>query len=169
MKTLKILLISSGLLVYYDSTAQVSIDRSVIGSAGANEVTTGNNSASWTAGETVIGTESSGTITIAEGFQQEGTTQLSVKVNKPNIDLMVYPNPTRDKVFISVDVTKAQTLKYTLYSALGQEIILPENTMEVSGHSEKSLDFSHLAKGTYLLQMSTDKGEHLSTIRIIKN
>ena len=169
MRTLKILLIASGLLVYYDASGQVSIERSVIGSTGSNESSSGSISASWTAGETAINTETSATLTLTEGFHQKLDDELSVKVNTPNVDLKVYPNPTQDKVFLSVDATQAQKINYVLYSALGQEILLPENTMEVSGHTEKILDFNHLTKGTYLLRVSTDNGEHLSTIRIIKN
>lgn len=169
MKKLKILLIASGLLVFYSASGQVSIDRSVIGSAGGNAVTTGTHSASWTLGETMISSRVGGTITLGEGFQQGSEDVLSVEVNKPNVDLVVFPNPTKDKVVISVDASKAQTLKYALYSPLGQMINLPESTMKVSGHSEKSLDLSHLAKGTYLLQITADNGEQLSTIRIIKD
>jgi|SRR5690554_981105 len=169
MKTLKILLIASGLFVYYDASGQVSIDRSVIGSTGTSEVSSGNTSASWTVGETAVNTETNGTITLSEGFHQGIEVGLSVEVNTPNVDLKVYPNPTQDKVFISVDATSAQRIHYVLYTAVGQEIQLPENTMNVSGHAEKSLDFSHLTKGTYLLHVTSEDGAHLSTIRIIKN
>lgn len=169
MKALKILLLTSGLLVYYDASGQVSIDRSVIGATGTNEVSSGNTSASWTVGETAVNTETNGTITLSEGFHQGIEDNLSVEVNTPSVDLKVYPNPTQDKVFISVDATSKQSIHFVLYTALGQEVLLPENSMNVSGHTEKSLDFSHLTKGTYLLHVTSENGVHLSTIRIIKN
>lgn len=151
------------------STAQLTLERTVIGSAGSNAVGSANLTTTWTAGETVIGTGENGTITLAQGFQQpHDAPDLSVTINEPNIDLSVYPNPTQDKITVRVDATTDQTLYYGVYDMVGKRIALPEETIHVSGQSETSIDFSHLAKATYLLQITNNKGKQVASLRIIK-
>ncbi|PKR81280.1 hypothetical protein CW751_05525 [Brumimicrobium salinarum] len=169
MKTLRFLLLTSGMLIYHEASGQLSADQMVIGSAGKGEVVSSSISASWTAGETAIQTQASGTLTLTEGFHQTNVDDLSIETNAPDIDLKLYPNPTHDKVYLGVNATEAQKINYDLFTSLGQKVNLPESSMSVDGYTEKTLDFGHLNKGTYLLRVTSDKGVQLSTIRIIKN
>ena len=169
MKTLKLTISLLALSYATFSTAQLSLERTVIGSAGSNEVGSSNLTSTWTAGETVIGTGENGSITLSQGFQQpKGAPGVSVKVNEPTINLSVYPNPTQDKITVKVDAVTDQTLYYSVYDMLGKRIVLPEETLHVSGQSETVIDFSHLPKASYFLQINNEKGIQVASLRIVK-
>ncbi len=69
-----------------------------------------------------------------------------------------YPNPVHDILFIESPTT---IKKVTIYNLLGQEVLA--NTNETL----TQIDISSLNKGSYLVKISSDKGE--KTIKIIKN
>lgn len=169
MKTLKFTVTLLALSYAALSTAQLTLERTVLGSAGSNEIGSSNLTSTWTAGEVVIGTGVDGTITLSQGFQQpDGANVTSVKVEELDIDLSVYPNPTHDKVTIRVNSDVDQTLYYGVYDMTGKKIASPEETLHISGQSEKSIDFSYLPKATYLLQVTNNKGTQVASLRIIK-
>ena len=73
----------------------------------------------------------------------------STKVINPEvIDLVIYPNPVSDKLFIS---TKEEIQKVEIFTLTGQKIY----------HSERNisnLDVSQLDSGNYLLKLFTREG-----------
>lgn len=148
--------------------AQLSLERSVIASAGAKLSNTTGLSTTWTAGESIIGKGSDGTIILTQGFQQTNQTNLSIEDFQANLSLSVYPNPTKGEVFIDVDASKAMTLHYTLYDLMGRKIALPNNTQQVDGRAQKRLDLTHLAEATYLLVITDQSSRPLASIRILK-
>jgi len=72
------------------------------------------------------------------------------------LDILIYPNPTSDIVYIDGNYTQ---LKVIIYNVLGKEILNKSIT--------NSIDISHLDNGVYILQLSD--GVKLSTRKIIKN
>lgn len=169
MKTLKFTITLLALSYATFSTAQLTLERSVIGSAGSNEVGSSNLTTTWTTGETVIGTGENGSLTLSQGFQQPNDAPgVSVEVNDPVVDLSVYPNPTQDKITVKVDAATDQTLYYSVYDMLGKRIALPEEKLHVSGQSETVIDFSHLPKASYFLQINDEKGRQVASLRIVK-
>lgn len=169
LKLVKLIAVITILFAHIEVKAQLSLQRSVIASAGANETGASELTATWTVGEAVIGKGSDGTILLTHGFQYPNEISLSIKHFEPNLDLTVYPNPTRGEVFIDVNASKAMTLRYSLYDLNGREIPLPDNTQQVEGHGQKRLDLTHLANATYLLVITGQSGQPLASIRIIKD
>ncbi len=74
---------------------------------------------------------------------------------KQNSNISIYPNPTRDRLFIETDIEKPSVL---LYDILGQNIL--------STH-QKELDISSLPKGMYWIKIM-DKNTFVTTIKIVK-
>ena len=72
------------------------------------------------------------------------------------LDILIYPNPTSDIVYIDGNYTQ---LKVVVYDILGKQVINKPIT--------NSIDISQLEKGVYTLQLSD--GTKLTTQRIIKN
>lgn len=150
------------------SMAQLSIQRSVIASAGGNQTSVSGITTTWTAGEAIIGNATDGTIFLSQGFQQSNDASLSIEDFQADLSLSVYPNPTKGEVFIDVDASKSMTLYYTLYDVIGRKITLPNNTQQVDGHAQKRLNLTHLAEATYLLVITDQSSRPLASIRILK-
>jgi len=66
-------------------------------------------------------------------------------VSKP--DVIIYPNPVADKVFVSVGA------KVEMYNIIGEKLLTVEGRSNVT-----TIDMSMFPVGTYLLKVYTDKG-----------
>lgn len=106
-------------------------------------------------GGIITRTLAAGTHTILKG---SGTNNLfymklvynnSTKMINPEvIDLVIYPNPVSDKLFIR---TKEEIQKVEIFTLTGQKIYHSERNIS-------SLDVSHLDSGNYLLKLFTREG-----------
>ena len=109
------------------------------------------------------------TATITEGVQQPYEI-VAVGVDMyPHITLnaMVYPNPTTDKVTLSVGVDMVgannhSPLRATLFNANGQHI----QTVNVTS-AQTDIDMAGVAAGTYYLRV-TDGQTTLKTFKVVK-
>ncbi|MFC2116376.1 sulfatase-like hydrolase/transferase [Bacteroidota bacterium] len=84
---------------------------------------------------------------------------LSTDVEKFNEtdNIKVYPNPARDKVFISVPGTNDSEISFNLYSASGV-LYMSEFIAVTEDNSEVLFDVSKLEEGLYIYQLiNTDK------------
>lgn len=79
--------------------------------------------------------------------------------------MMLFPNPTKDNVWLSFNTSEAQNLSIELMKLDGQVI----RTQNISGNGEikTQVDLSGLAKSTYLIRIKSDKGSLVK--RIVKN
>ncbi|MCH2045048.1 MAG: Ig-like domain-containing protein [Saprospiraceae bacterium] len=85
------------------------------------------------------------------------TSSITLKEEKPKV--VVYPNPTKDQLFLQAQKTQIRSL--SLYNTLGQLI----TSIQQPSSSLVNLDVSAYEAGVYLLRIETDKG--LLTERII--
>lgn len=92
--------------------------------SGGNYYETGQISISWTLGETVIETFGSSDLILTQGFQQPVLT-VSTYIEDPGLDFQIsaFPNPTREHVNISTDLSDADNLIYRVYDMQGRFII----------------------------------------------
>ena len=70
-------------------------------------------------------------------------------------DVIVYPNPTADRIFVSGN---KKVIALELYNVVGQKVL---------ESYENSLDLTSVAKGNYILKIKTENGE-ISSSKIIK-
>ena len=85
-----------------------------------------------------------------------GTCPTASVDDQNQLDILIYPNPTSDIVYIDGNYTQ---LKVVVYDILGKQVMKESIT--------NSIDISQLEKGVYILQLSD--GAKLTTQRIIKN
>ncbi len=167
--TFNLILILACVLFSLNLNAQVEIQRSTIAATGTTVQSDGNLSASWTAGETVIGSHLDGTITLSAGFQQ-GYAEGGVFVDNPEagINYTVFPNPTYGEINMKLETTEAKTMYYHLYDATGRRIALAQSELFVNGTTTERFSIAEQPAGTYYLRLNADKGIPMGTIKIIK-
>ena len=89
------------------------------------------------------------------------TIECNTGVKEPSAgieNVLVYPNPTSDKVKIQLETTQPEPLQIDLYDIFGRTIYaisVPETTQQYV----QNLDVSNLAKGVYMLKIATSKGQ----------
>jgi len=116
---------------------------------------------------TGIAIDGTGNMYIADDYnfkiRKVGLNYLSVsKTQVAPGNLLVYPNPTQDKVTISLTSRLTGSEQLTLFNILGQQVynaplLLPAQT----------IDMSTLASGVYVLQVTNNTGEK-KTVKVTK-
>lgn len=75
-----------------------------------------------------------------------------------------YPNPTKGEFVFSGSVTSDDTYNINIYSVLGQKVYTGSVASQ-QGTVSKSINLSGIPAGTYMMHISSDKGE--SVMRIV--
>jgi hypothetical protein len=148
-----ILILISGFSVAFMADAQ-SIERSVIGSAGAVSAA-GGVILTWTVGETVINTASAGSVILTQGFQQPEQGTSSVDPIRLETGLAVYPNPSNgifsvaalDNAGIVVNKVAAE-----VRDAAGK-LVFSHNSLDLTSGTN-TLDLTKLPGGFYSLSLN---------------
>lgn len=105
------------------------------------------------------------TQTFTEGVQQAFIGNPNSIENPLPFNISVYPNPTQDRVAITIDAEQVNNgLNYTLYNIQGKEISSAEVNNEVT-----EIDLTGNAAGTYILQLQSNDKSKSNTYKIIKN
>ena len=77
---------------------------------------------------------------------------------KNTMDFAVYPNPTKDKVFVSFADPNKQIYYARIINTLGKTVyMLPRPELQ------NGIDISQLSKGIYYLQLTEEKTKHVSS------
>jgi hypothetical protein len=148
------------ILLAFSLSAQVK--QEVIASAGGYSVASGV-SLSWTLGETIIPTYTSGGLTLTHGFQQ----QLIVTAVEENLEDVVkvtlFPNPASDVVNIKLESPLDGEVKLFLLDSGGK--LIKTDFMEKTA-VEKEINLQDLPAGLYLLKMT--KGKLSNAYKVVK-
>ena len=81
---------------------------------------------------------------------------ISLEENLLSRSLEVYPNPTNSKISVEVSTEISSSLSIQLMDASGR-IVERKEFSDLNGSLKTELDLSNMAKGVYILQVSTDK------------
>ena len=133
--------------------------------SGGNVTGTGG-SVSYTIGQVVFSTVSGTNGSIVQGVQQAyEIAVLTAVVNTEDITLncIVYPNPTRNTIKLSIESPDIENMSYRLFDIHGLLI----QDMKVEGE-ETEISMTNLAPSIYFLRVIKNKKE-LKTFKIIKN
>jgi len=140
----------------------ISTAQQVVASTGHTGAMTGY-TVSWTLGEPVIETFSDAGYMVTQGQHQ---TRLVVTaaddISFPGINLMVFPNPATQKIFLKVKSENHHDLNYRINDIQGHELLrgdVVDTTCEIS--------LAAIAPGIYLLTVS-QKELIVQTFRVIK-
>ena len=118
---------------------------------------------SWTIGEPVIETISSGTNTLTQGFHQSKLTVTPVtEFFYPDIEMKVFPNPTQDFVIIQFN-EMIKNLHFSLFDLTGKVL-----KSKLITSTETRLNLKTYASGSYILKLSHNNQRPLQTFKVIK-
>lgn len=157
MKHKKQILIFSGLALAVALHAQEAV--TTAGGSG----TAGTVSVSWSVGETVAGTLSSGQYVLTQGVQQPARVEIvNHTPEAPAFRINAYPNPTTDKVRITASEDAAFPLTIRIFNAGGK-------TVYHAPMSSPQLDITagSFAPGMYFIRI-TDKNNKTQSFKLIK-
>ncbi|MEL6192502.1 MAG: T9SS type A sorting domain-containing protein [Bacteroidota bacterium] len=133
-------------------------------SAGGNTYQSGDLALSATVGETIIGTGEQKDLVLYQGFQQTFQTTVTSLSNEPlQLEVKAYPNPTTDRLTVTIDQQDTHKLKVILLDVNGRETALKKSISQ-----EFTLDLSPYAAGFYLLQIIDESQSILHTLKIQK-
>ena len=127
-----------------------------------------NGSVSYTVGQVAVQSIEASAASLTEGVQQPYEIQTVGVDNYPAITLnaAVHPNPTADRLVLSVEnfvETYGRTsLRVALYNTNGQHV----QTVDVAG-AQTTINMSALSAGTYFLRV-TDGQQTLKTFKVVK-
>lgn len=143
-------------------TACITFAQEVVSSAGKSQNNSGYE-VSWTIGEPVIKTLSTGNTILTQGLHQTKLTITSIEeiANLKNV-VSVFPNPTHQFAVVKFNQLSEQN-SYKLYDLSGKVIQTKKIISE-----ETKINLSQFAQGTYLLKIIQSNGQPIQTFKIIK-
>ncbi len=143
-----------------------SVERFVIGSSGIDFSGSGISMSS-TIGETVITTETAGTIILTQGFQQPDSVNIvSVQAIHTALNYKLYPNPTENISWLELSADNQVEVNLSLYDVAGRQVLQSKNIVLKDKHTEQ-LDLNHIAAGQYMLAIEWN-GKKAITLNIQK-
>lgn len=150
--------------------AQHSLSPVVIASGGAYQ-TSASGSLSYTFGETMTETFTSGSSSyiITQGFQQPAKGMVGVEEQAASWDVTVFPNPFSDILNVRVDFPGTLELAATLTDINGR--IAGEGSSPIQhggGSGVYTIASAHLSAGVYILTLRDTKNGTVQVFRIIK-
>lgn len=155
------------ILVFFAALYALSLSgqkQEVIASAGGYDTDAGNTiSISWTLGETIIPTFSSGDLILTHGFQQ----QLIVTTIEDNLEelvnVTVYPNPTSEVLNLRFEVPVEGEIDVYLLNQQGQ---LVKTDIIEAATLEKQINMQEYPAGIYFLRLV--KGKLSNVYKVVK-
>ncbi len=132
-------------------------------STGGDDFKKSNSSISWTIGEIATETFSDTNNILTQGFQQSKLTVISIKENKiSELDIKVYPNPTKDLLSIEIDSEEINDFQIMLFDLNGKKISQTKMT-----EKKKNISMNIYPTSTYILKI-IKKEKEISSYKIIK-
>ena len=118
---------------------------------------------SWTLGEPVIQTFSTGSNQLTQGFHQTNLQVTPVsELLLPNFELNVFPNPTSELLFIRMNEMPSSP-GFALFDLSGK--LISQKKIE---STNTQVNLKKFAAGTYFLKIIQNKNQTVQTFKIIK-
>ncbi|MBE0650037.1 MAG: T9SS type A sorting domain-containing protein [Bacteroidales bacterium] len=159
MKYLKFIFSFIFLLFYFLGYTQTYAQPVGVISAGGGESSGGNYSNFDVIGGTFVNQSvTGGNYSTSIGFLFSSLTLTGINEIPSNIvSLKVFPNPTRNKINVTMDITKAKTLTIELLNIAGG-VLWQETAKYRPGQFTKTIDLSPYSKGIHILLLTADDG-----------
>ena len=120
----------------------------------------GNGSIDFTLGEVLINTGTDGTNDITQGFHQTNWYFLELDDHAPELEVMIYPNPTSE--VINIRTSEFEGASFALYDANGKIVLYDLLVAEFT-----EIQVGTLLPGKYLLTINKDE-QKLKTFKLVK-
>jgi hypothetical protein len=123
----------------------------------------------FTLGEVMVATLYDGNNYFTQGFQQPFIDQSILVAENLNdeINILYYPNPTKDDLTIILSNTINQEFKVELFNVLGQVVSTQTGNSDFSGTIKFSFDLQNYVIGNYYLRIS-NSNILVKNIKILK-
>ena len=167
---LKYFLVLVLVVISYAGYTQVSLSQSVIASTGSFYSTSSTNY-SYTAGELVVSTQSSGSMVLTQGFHQPLSTSTSTVIQEysdANFSVNVFPNPTSDNISIEITTDQEADLTIEILDVLGKVVGKVKQLNQFVGHSIYQCELSNFSTGLYFIRISSIDDQFNKTVRVQK-
>ena len=137
-----------------------SVSPELISSSG-DYYNNGTNSLSWSIGESMTETYTTGNTKLTQGFQQNFDTSTIIENLTDDRQINVFPNPTTDNINIEFSEINEKTI-IQLFDIAGKVLL----TQNVCNRTEQ-LDLSKFSNSTLIMKI-TENGKLLKSIKIQK-
>ncbi|MGB0918495.1 MAG: T9SS type A sorting domain-containing protein [Flavobacteriales bacterium] len=142
-----------------------SISSDVIASAGEH-FDNGTTQLSWTLGEVMTETYSTGSNVLTQGFHQTHLTVTGItEQNELSLDVNIYPNPTAEWLNVALD-GKHSDITASLYDVQGKLIMMETF---VANQTSGRLNLGSLAMGQYVLRLVDKQGNLENSYQVIRS
>ncbi|UTW63347.1 T9SS type A sorting domain-containing protein [bacterium SCSIO 12741] len=138
----------------------------LIGTVASSTIDTNGYSISWTVGEIMTLTDTSGNFTFTQGLHQAGFTIVSIdRIGEPSAgQFRIYPNPFQHELNLVPQDFEEESFTATLTDMTGKvlhrfDLINDKNTLE----------FPPLADAQYLLLIRSESGRYQEHFKVIKS
>ena len=121
----------------------------------------------WTVGEVATATISNSSTTLTQGFPQGVFTVTSTEgqeITDEETKVNVYPNPTNERLIVTINATDKFHSSIELYDLLGTLLL----SIKMEG-TRKELDLSNYSSSLYLLRVIDEEDGHAYIFKISKN
>ncbi|OFY84454.1 MAG: hypothetical protein A3F72_13680 [Bacteroidetes bacterium RIFCSPLOWO2_12_FULL_35_15] len=161
-------------LFFYCALTQVlvaqQLDRNTSSSAGRNKTVSGI-TVSYNIGESIVFSGTGTNVILSQGFEQpEATLITSSLSSNPKIEVVAFPNPVSDHLFIQIKKLKSiSDIEIHVIDINGKETNMKKTNTSVLSDYFFTLDFSMFAAGVYFLKLSSSGNHFVETLKIIKS
>ena len=149
------------LMLFSAGLSAQSISKQVIAPAGST-ISNGNNQLSYTAGEVVIGamTDEDGSFQLGNGYYPSlDLSVLSIESPTTNLLVKVYPNPTKELIFITHPISNSFKV---FISDLTGKVLFQKQVGK-----QEPINIESYPTGTYLINVTTED-KKTNSYKIIK-
>lgn len=159
LKTIAPLAFAMAMMFYMSIHSYAQQVISSTGGSGSNS----SGSITFTLGELVIDTKTSGGTSITQGFHQTKLTITEVtELPGLSFSIIAFPNPTSDFIMLKMAKENNDKLGYALFDLQGKLLLKGDLS-----DGEAQVSFATLPPATYILKI-TKAGKEMKTMKIIK-
>lgn len=131
---------------------------------GGGDATGDGGSLSYTVGQVVYTSNTGATGSVMQGVQQSyKISTIGIEIEEINLELIAYPNPTKNTLTLNIDNYNSEKLSYHLYDMQGKLL----DSKQVVNNST-TIDMQDLPVSSYILNVFNENSLK-KTFQIIKN
>ena len=93
------------------------------------------------------------------------STAAITKVKGNEFDVVIYPNPTNESIFIKLNLKSSQNIQIDILDVMGK-IIYSNKFKNINSEFSHTINTKDFAKGTYFVKINTDNGLELKKVII---
>lgn len=151
-------------ILFYGYAKAQNLSPEVFTSSG-DYYTSADASLSWTIGEDLTETYVKSFAILTQGFQQPESQFIGITEKENDYEINIYPNPTKDKIFINVKNSSILRFNIKLIDLYGR---LYYNKDFETDELTEQIELKNYKTGTFFIRLFDSSGKALKSTTIIK-